>query len=88
MADLLRRTSRYLDDHWVVKWFVAPILLMASALFGLGLVLVSPAETVQLTGLFAGFSLAVVAVGVLLDWTVRAVVGGSLFTSNRDRGEE
>lgn len=88
MADLLRKTSRYLDDHSVLKWFVVPILLMASALFVLGLLLTTPEETTQLAGLFAGFSLAVVAVGLLLDRAVRAVAGGSLFTTNRDHGEE
>lgn len=89
MTDLLRKTSRYLDDRWVVKRFVVPILLVASALFVLGVVMTTtPAETLQLTGLFVGFSLAVVVVGLLLDWAVRAVAGGSLFTSNRDYGEE
>jgi hypothetical protein len=87
MRSLLHETSRYLDDHWVLKWFVVPILFMASMLFVVGLLTTATAgETGQLVGLFAGFSLAVVALGLLLDWGVRRVVGWNLFASNRERG--
>jgi hypothetical protein len=87
MSDFVRRASRYLDDHWVLKWFVVPILFMASMLFVVGLLTTATAgETGQLVGLFAGFSLAVVALGLLLDWGVQRVAGWNLFASNRERG--
>ncbi|WP_135826306.1 hypothetical protein [Halorussus ruber] len=90
MSDFVRRTSRYLDDHWVLKRFVVPVLFMASMLFVVGLLTTATAgETGQLVGLFAGFSLAVVALGLTLGWGVRRAVGWNLFASNRerDRGE-
>ncbi|UPV74203.1 hypothetical protein M0R89_16895 [Halorussus limi] len=84
MSDLVRTASRYLDDHWVLKWFALPILFMASMLFALSLVLTPTAgESVQLVGLFVGFSLAVVAVGLALDWAVRSATGWELLESNR-----
>ncbi len=87
MRDLLRRTGRFLDGHWVLKWFVAPVLFMASLLFVVALVVTrTPGESGQLAGLFVGFSLAVVAVGLALDRAVRRAVGWDLLASNRDRG--
>ncbi|UPW00236.1 hypothetical protein M0R88_17210 [Halorussus gelatinilyticus] len=87
MYDLLRSASQFLDDHWVLKWFAVPILFMASMLFALGLVLApSAVQTTQLAGLFVGFSLAVVAVGLALDWLVRRATGWNLLASNRERG--
>ena len=87
MSDLLRRTGRFLDDHWVLKWFVAPVLFMASLLFVVALVVTKTlTESGQLVGLFVGFSLAVVGVGLALDWIVRRAVGWDLLASNRDRG--
>jgi hypothetical protein len=86
MYDLFRSASRFLDDHWVLKWFVVPILFMASMLFGVGFVLVSSTvATTQLVGLFVGFSLAVVAVGLALDWVVRHATGWNLLASNHER---
>ncbi len=86
MYELLRSASRFLDDHWVLKWFVVPILFMASMLFGLSLVLTPTAtESAQLGGLFVGFSLAVVGVGLVLDWVVRRATGWNLLASNRER---
>ncbi|WP_128475760.1 hypothetical protein [Halorussus pelagicus] len=83
MSDLLRRASCYLDDHWVVKWFVLPILFMASMLFALGFVLTPTAgENAQLVGLFVVFSMAVVAVGLTLDWLLRNAVGWELLESS------
>ena len=83
MSDLLRRTSRYLDDHWVVKWFVLPILFMASMLFALGVVLTPTAgQNAQLVGLFVGFSVVVTVVGLGLDWLLRNAVGWELFESS------
>jgi hypothetical protein len=88
MRDFIRSASRYLDDHWILKWFVVPILFMASILFVLGLLTVGTAgETGQLVGLFVGFSLAVVAVGLTFDWVAHRVKGWNLFTSDRGRGE-
>jgi len=87
MYDLLRSASRFLDDHWVLKWFVVPILFMASMLFALGFVLIpSTVATTQLVGLFVAFSLAVVAVGLVLDRLVRRATGWNLLASNRERG--
>ena len=87
MSDLLRRTNRVLDDHWVLKWFVVPILFMASILFVIGLLTTATAsESAQLVGLFGGFSLAVVAVGLLLDWLVGRVAGWELLESRQDHG--
>jgi len=87
-SDLLWRTRRYLNDHWVLKWFVVPVVFMAAVLFGLGLFVTdaTPAETIRLTGLFAGFSFAVVAVGLLVDRGVRRLTGGSLLDSDGRRG--
>ncbi|NEU59020.1 hypothetical protein [Halorussus sp. MSC15.2] len=86
MSDLLRTVSRFLNDHWVLKWFVAPILFMASVLFVLGLfVTTSLGEIGQLVGLYAAVSLAVVTLGLVLDWVARNVVGWNVFTSNRTR---
>lgn len=89
LNDYLRKTSRFLDDHWVLKWFVVPVLFMASILFVIGTFMVrtTPVETLQLVGLFAGFSLAIVAAGLVLDRIVRAITGGSIFTANRDLDE-
>lgn len=87
MSDVLRKTSRYLDDHWVLKWFVAPILFMASMLFVVGLFVTKTAgETVQVVGLFVAISLAVVALGLALDWAVHNVTGWNLLASDSDRG--
>ncbi|WP_115863987.1 hypothetical protein [Halorussus litoreus] len=90
MSDLLRKAGRYLDDHWVLKWFVVPVLFMASILFVVG-VLVSRAssfEILQLAGLFVAFSLAVVVLGLVLDKAFHRITGWNLFeTSNEhDRG--
>ncbi|MFC4450452.1 hypothetical protein [Halorussus aquaticus] len=86
MSDSLRTASRFLDDHWVLKWFVAPILFMATILFVLGMLVTATAgETAQLAGLFVATSFAVVTLGLVLDWVARNVVGWNLFTSNRDR---
>jgi hypothetical protein len=87
MREFVRSTSRYLDDHWILKWFVVPVLFMASMLFVLGVLMTTPSETGQLAGLFIGFSLAVVAVGLALDWGVRRIAGWDLLASNRERGE-
>ena len=88
MRDFVRSASRYLDDHWILKWFVVPVLFMASMLFVLGLLMTAtPGETGQLVGLFVGFSLAVVAVGLALDWGVRRIAGWDLLASSRERGE-
>ena len=88
MREFVRSASRYLDDHWILKWFVVPVLFMASILFVLGLLMTSRAgETGQLAGLFVGFSLAVVAVGLALDWGLRRIVGWDLLASSRERGE-
>jgi len=88
MRDFIRSTSRYLDDHWILKWFVVPILFMASILFVLGLLTAAaPGETGQLVGLFVGFSLAVVAVGLLLDWLTHRLKGWNILASSRERGE-
>lgn len=87
VSDLLRKSSRFLDDHWILKWFVVPVLFMASVLFVVGLLTTAGAgETGQLVGLFAGFSLAVVAVGLLADWAAGRIAGWDLFASNRDHG--
>lgn len=86
MSDLLGRTGRFLDDHWVLKWFVVPILFMAPLLFAVGVVLVpSAVATTQLVGLFVGFSLTVVAVGLVFDRLVRRATGWNLLASNRER---
>lgn len=86
MSDALRTASRFLDDHWVLKWFVAPILFMATILFVLGVLVTATAgETAQLAGLFVATSFAVVTLGLVLDWVARNVVGWNIFTSNRDR---
>jgi len=88
MREFVRSASRYLDDHWILKWFVVPVLFMASILFVLGLLTTSRAgETGQLAGLFVGFSLAVVAVGLALDWGLRRIAGWDLLASSRERGE-
>ena len=82
MSDLLRRTSRYLNDHWVLKWFVVPVLFMAAILFVVGLLTTASAgQTGQLVLLFVAFSLAVVAVGLLADWAVGRLAGWDLLGS-------
>lgn len=87
MRNFIRTASRYLDDHWILKWFVVPILFMASMLTVLGLLMTTtPGETGQLVGLFAGFSLAVVAVGLVLDWVAHRMKGWNLLASGRKRG--
>ena len=46
MREFVRSASRYLDDHWILKWFVVPVLFMASILFVLGLLMTAtPGET-------------------------------------------
>jgi len=90
MSDLLRKTGRYLDDHWVLKRFVVPVLFMASILFVVG-VLASRAssfEMLQLAGLFVAFSLAVVVLGLVIDKVLHRVTGWNLFEtpSEHERG--
>lgn len=62
---------------------------MASILFVVGALVVesTPFEVVPMVGLFVGFSLAVVAVGLLGEWVIRRATGGSLFTVNRNHDE-
>jgi hypothetical protein len=87
MHELVRKGSRYLDDRWVLKWFVVPVLFMASILFVVGLLTTATAgETGQLVGLFAGFSLSVVALGLLADWFLGRVAGWDLFASDDPDG--
>jgi hypothetical protein len=88
MREFVRSASRYLDDHWILKWFVVPVRFMASRVVVLGRLPTSRAgETGQLAGLFIGFSLAVVAVGLALDWGLRRIAGWDLLASSRERGE-
>ncbi|PSP54513.1 hypothetical protein BRC82_10040 [Halobacteriales archaeon QS_1_67_19] len=80
MRSLLRRTSRYLDEHYVFKWFAVPILFMASIIFIVGLLVVATTavEMLTLVGLFVAFSFAVVAAGLVLDRIVSRGTGGRL----------
>ena len=66
--------SSFLDDHSAVKWFVVPVWLMATALLVVGLMVsVTPGETLQVVALFCAFSLGIVALGLGIERTVRAV---------------
>lgn len=64
ISDATRRTSRYLGEHPVVRWFVVPLLFMATVVLLLGLFLrITPLSVAQLV------------VGYLLVATLAVVVG-------------
>ena len=71
----------------MLKWFVAPVLFVATLLLAVALVVTrTSGESGQLVGLFVGFSLAVVAVELALDWVLRNAVGWNPLASNHDCG--
>ncbi|GGL53587.1 hypothetical protein [Halocalculus aciditolerans] len=57
-----QRSSRFLDDHWLVRWFVIPVLFM-------GLLVLpgfAPGDSLQLTAAY----LALAALSLLLALAV------------------
>lgn len=71
-----RRLGRFLDEHWIVRWFVVPILFMGACVFGLGVGLgaFTAAQAAELTVAFLALSFGVVAVGLTLRRIVVAAV--------------
>ncbi|MFB6189501.1 MAG: hypothetical protein ABEI57_06425, partial [Halapricum sp.] len=83
----LRSVSRFLDDHWILKWFVVPIWFMAAILLVL-FTTVSTAGTpgtLQVAALFVGFSLAAVGVGLGIEYCLYRVTGAQFLHSRSDR---
>jgi hypothetical protein len=87
-AERVRTVSDFLDGHWVLKWFVVPIWLMASALLllFLGASTATGLESLQVVGLFVAFSLGVVLVGLAIERVV-AVATGFDVLHRKDRRE-
>lgn len=73
----VRTASDFLDDHWVLKWFVVPIVLMASVLLLLfvGVSTATPVESLQVVAVFVGLSLGVVVLGLLVERVVAEFTG-------------
>lgn len=86
VVEALRRISRYLDDHWVLKWFVVPILSMATVLLVLFLTLstADPTESLQIVLLFLGFSFGVVLLGLSAEYALIKLTGIELFYRRND----
>ncbi|WP_332899892.1 hypothetical protein [Haladaptatus sp. CMSO5] len=75
VASAVYRTSLFLDDHWAFKFYVVPILLMASVLFALamGASRLTTSQSVELLAAFLFVCLSVAASGVLLEKGIRWV---------------
>lgn len=75
VSDLTHRTSRFLDEHPVVRWFVVPLLFMATVVLLLGIFLsITPFGIAQLVvGYLAVATLAVV-VGLAVEKLLIAVL--------------
>lgn len=63
-----QRSSRFLDDHWLVRWFVIPVLFMGLLVLLTALVLpgFAPGDSLQLTAAY----LALAALSLLLALAV------------------
>ena len=86
LAEGVRTASDFLDDHWVLKWFVVPIVLMASVLLSLfvGVSTATPVEGLQVVAVFVALSLGVVAVGLLVERAVAQFTGFELFHHRKE----
>lgn len=69
MAAATHRTSQFLDDHWAFKYYVVPILLMATVLFALALTAarLTTGQSVELVAAFLFICFSVAASGVFLE---------------------
>lgn len=76
LADVRHRTGRFLDAHPVVRWFVVPILFMATAVLLLALALpgLAPLDAAELTAGYLAVSAGVVVVGLAVERVAVAVV--------------
>ena len=65
----LLRVRRFLDDHWLIRWFVVPLLFMGACVFLLALVLpiFGPGDAVQLAVAYLVLAFAVVVVGLVVE---------------------
>ncbi|WP_132059550.1 hypothetical protein [Halorussus amylolyticus] len=77
VAGGVRAVSGFLDDHWILKWFVVPIWLLGTVLLVLfvGVSSASSVESLQVVGLFVAFSFGVVALGLLTERLVARFTG-------------
>ncbi|MFC6733488.1 MULTISPECIES: hypothetical protein [unclassified Haladaptatus] len=69
VAKTTHRCSLFLDEHWAFKYYVVPIVLMASVLFALalGASRLTSAQSLELVAAFLVVCFAVAASGVLLE---------------------
>ncbi|WP_338729653.1 hypothetical protein [Haladaptatus sp. DJG-WS-42] len=69
VAAVAHRTSLFLDDHWAFKYYVVPIVLMATVLFALamGASRLTTSQSVELLAAFLFICFSVAASGVLLE---------------------
>jgi hypothetical protein len=89
ISGIVHRIGRYLDEHWVVRWFVVPIWFMALLLLLLFSATESPAVGgLGVIGIFLGFSFAVTLLGLLVERVVAAVTGRTLFNPNAEYEDE
>lgn len=69
LHEFVRVTSQFLDEHWVVKWFVVPIVSMGLVLFValLGTYEGTLPEYLAVVGLFLAGSFLVVLVALAAE---------------------
>ncbi|MFC4357258.1 hypothetical protein ACFO0N_04755 [Halobium salinum] len=70
----LRRVSDFIDEHWVVRWFVLPILFMGLLVLGMAYPIYGAVPALELVGVFLAVCYAVVLAGLLVGRVVGGVV--------------
>lgn len=70
----LRAASDFVDDHWVVRWFVLPILFMGLIVAGIAYPIYGPAGALELVGAFLAVCYGVVLVGLVAGRVVGEVI--------------
>lgn len=73
--------GEFFDNHWILKWFVLPILLMATVLFILFLLFstATTVETIQLGVLFLFVSFVIVCIGLGIEYCLYKFTGVEVF---------
>lgn len=81
-----RSPGEFVDDHWILKWFVLPIWFMSAILLLLFLSFstATTSETIQVVGLFIAFSLAIVGLGLGIEYCMYKLTGAELFHRRED----
>lgn len=82
-----RDLGEFFDDHWVLKWFVLPILVMATTLFVLFVVFstATMVETIQLGIIFLAVSFLVLCLGLGIEYVLYKFTGVEVFHSREEQ---